>query len=213
MKCIWLLAFLLSVPLARADSVTQIPGPITTFNLSGIQSTVYQPWLYSVMWGSSEDFVSNLFMGSFDDGQLSATMTNEGWLQAQTGNYTFNSQTDTVSGTFVGVEHVWGEPRTTGLRQWNWNVSGTFSEKLSFGTQGTASLNITSASYAGTSAVPEPGTWLLMGTGGILVVSAVTARNRFQSGSRGGLRGCPPASPKASQASPRQPPGNLSLAS
>jgi hypothetical protein len=30
---------------------------------------------------------------------------------------------------------------------------------------GTALINITSASYAGTSAVPEPGTWLMLGTG------------------------------------------------
>jgi len=170
MKCICLLACLLTIPLARADSI-QIPGPITQFSLGGIQSTLYTPWLYSSMWGSTSDFVSDLFMGPFDVGQFAATVPSKGWLQGTTMNYTFNPATDIVSGTFVGTEYVWNQPRTTGLREWTYNVSGTFSEHINFGGQpqgvgyGTALINITSASYAGTSAVPEPGTWLMLGAG------------------------------------------------
>jgi len=125
---------LLTIPLARADSI-QISGPITQFSLGGIQSTLYTPWLYSSMWGSTSDFVSDLFMGPFDVGQFAATVPSEGWLQGTTMNYTFNPVTDIVSGTFVGTEYVWNQPRTTGLREWTYNVSGTFSEHINFGGQ------------------------------------------------------------------------------
>jgi hypothetical protein len=46
MKCICLLACLLTIPLARADSI-QIPGPITQFSLGGIQSTLCPAMLRS----------------------------------------------------------------------------------------------------------------------------------------------------------------------
>jgi hypothetical protein len=150
---------LLLVAPAVADS---IPAPIPAFAFTGVQSTIYTPWLYSVASGSQADFVSDLFLGSFATGQFAATLPATGWLQGTTSDYTFQTATSTVSGTFTGTEYVWSQPRTTGLRQWDYRVTGTFTQSIA---RGTATVAITSATYEGTSAVPEPATWGLLATG------------------------------------------------
>lgn len=83
-------------------------------------------------------------------------------LSGHLGRISFNAQTDTLSGFFGGKEQM----ETLVAGKWfpeSWYVvNGTFTDNL--GT-GVGSMNLTSATYIGTSPVPEPGTLITLGTG------------------------------------------------
>ena len=97
-----------------------------------------------------------------------------GGLFGHLGKVKFNSQTDTLSGVFVGKEQM----ETLIAGEWapeSWyTVEGTFADNL--GT-GAGSVNLTRETYIGTSPVPEPGTLLTLGTG--LCAIAGTIRRKL----------------------------------
>jgi hypothetical protein len=88
-------------------------------------------------------------------------------LNSSTFDSVFNPKTDTFSGQFTGKDSV-------GILVYM--VSGTYSVNL---LNDTATVRITNAKLIGSQTTPEPGTWLLMGTGLLLLATLWFGRNRW----------------------------------
>lgn len=98
--------------------------------------------------------------GSFGKNNFAEVWAGEAGIFGPMGKVTFNPQTDILSGVFWGKEDVF--PAGTQFPPSWYTVKGTFSENL--GT-GAGSLNLTSETFIGTTAVPEPETLTTLGTG------------------------------------------------
>lgn len=163
---------LVAAPALGSSINNTVPGPIYSFQMTGIQTTIYGQFLFSAVFNANSSFNSNVYIPSASTSDsINVALANAG-LSGAIQTATFNSTTDLLTGTFIGSENIWTEPRMN-FRIWKYDVTGTFSEFISFNGQGTASVNITSATYVGTTAVPEAGTFALIGTGLCGIVSAV----------------------------------------
>jgi PEP-CTERM motif-containing protein len=173
-----LLVSLFAIP-ALADSIP-VP-PITSVSFSGASTGIFFNY-------------PNTYLGSSNLGDHSCSLTTCLLMQAQLmpdgsfgkdsgahlwggdtgifgslGKITLNSQTDVLSGIFWGKEDIF----TSGAA-W-YTVKGTFTENL--GT-GTGSLNLTSGTFIGATAVPEPSTILMLGTGLLAIAGSVRRKLR-----------------------------------
>jgi hypothetical protein len=86
----------------------------------------------------------------------------------------FNPQTDILSGVFKGREQLGFVGGTPGTDYW-WHVEGTFTENLA---TGVGSLNMTSETFLRSATVPEPQTFIELGTG--LCALAGVARRKLR---------------------------------
>jgi PEP-CTERM motif len=160
--------FVLSVLLVCVFNVSAfantIQPAIDSFSLTGIQSTAYPPWLSSQVWGDST-FTSSLYLGlGAPSGFFSVAVASQGSLSANILRCVFSAAAGTLTGTFAGTENVWIAQQGA-RRMWKYDVTGTFSEQISYNRNGEVSIAIASATYTGTNNVPEPGTWLMVSTG------------------------------------------------
>jgi PEP-CTERM motif-containing protein len=169
MKTILLSLFLALTISAHSDSITP---PITTFSTSGTTITG--------SFNSPTDY--NLNGSAYSPGPIADTCqvncltfqlvnseprTNFVYISALSGGglvdgnifkVSFNSQTDVLSGSFWGKELM-----LSPSVQASWyEVKGSFSENLG---SGVGSLNLTSENFIGSTAVPEPNTLLMLGSG------------------------------------------------
>jgi hypothetical protein len=153
-----LLFFLLALAVspALADSINTVPPPITSFALTGLGC----------------DFGVGGFICFKTNANLTETVISNSSVSVPLGGYnelggdvtSFTITSNNLSGTFSGEEDLVGSNSAV----YGYDVSGTFSiQDLNGGANmQSAQITITSYTFEGrVGTTPEPGTWVLFGTG------------------------------------------------
>ena len=184
-----LLVVLLAVPLVSIPALaTSIPvPPVTSVSFSGVNTTgsfFNSPSDYKIGGanGSNTNFCTVDCvgfevqsapgcgpLGSCGPSTNFASMNGfggspnlDGAMFGHLGRVSFNPQTDILTALFGGKEQMSARtPRGFFPVYW-YTVQGVFTLNMA---TGVGSMNLTKETFIGTTAVPEPGTWLMMGTG------------------------------------------------
>ena len=173
-----LLLTLVALP-ALADSITP---PVTSISFSGATTnTIFNyPNFYLHSSNEGPNFCPtncvNMDVQLMPDGSFGKLSTAYVWDTAaitfgSLGKVSLNQQTDMLSGIFWGKED---SATATSGPSW-YMVKGTFSENLR---TGSGSLDLTSEKFIGTTAVPEPETLSMLGTGLCAIAGVVMRKLR-----------------------------------
>ena len=187
---------LIFVASASANSIL----PVTTqYSLTGIESQIEPPYIFSgtgnnppgvrfVLTLNQSTCCSVIGVGASNFSLYNGTSS----VSAAITSFTFNSSTDLLTGTFTGSELVWpsgfdGNCAGNASCSYKWflySISGTFSETINTTAYlGTGSVNITNSTFLYAGGVPEPGSFVMLGTGLCGIIASVRRRaaHRFVS--------------------------------
>ena len=177
---------------ALADSVP-VP-PVTSVSFSGVVSGGFFNSQTDYELGGSNSFQNHFCTSNCGEFQVQngvytgrstidfasiSGFTNSsgaaGEMFGHLGRVSFNSQTDTLNGFFGGKEQMIAFVGGKWYPIYWYTVQGTFTENLA---TGVGSVNLNHEQFIGTTAVPEPGTLLTLGTGLCAIAGVVMRKLR-----------------------------------